>query len=50
MRFVVDNWFMRKIAFRNIHKVKYIITAFAAHEDEIEDQGLFEMREEINNS
>ena len=28
LRFVVDNWFMRKFAFKHIEKVKYIITTF----------------------
>ena len=50
LRFVVDNWFMRKLAFREIHKVKYIITAFSALEHENDDQAIFEMREEIANS
>ena len=41
---------MRKLAFRDINKVKYIITAFAAEEDETVDQYMQEMRNEIFSS
>tara|TARA_B110000285_G_C14905533_1_gene505378 strand:+ start:403 stop:723 length:321 start_codon:yes stop_codon:yes gene_type:complete len=37
LRFVMDNWELRKVAF-DLPKIKYIICAFAAEEDE--DDGI----------
>ena len=47
LRFVVDNWFMRDKAFKDIGSVKYIITAFSSNDDELEDTIFTELKEEV---
>lgn len=47
LRFVVDNWFMRKLAFKDIESVKYIITAFSADDDHEEDPIFHEIKDAI---
>ena len=49
LRFVVDNWFMRRFAFENIRSVKYIIAAFSACEDDNHDPLVEEIKDEIVN-
>lgn len=48
----MDNWFLReaafKLSFQQIRSVKYIITAFSANEDDIEDPAYYEVKEEID--
>ena len=41
LRFVVDNWFLRELAFSDIQSVKYIVTAFSAG-DADEDNEVFD--------
>jgi hypothetical protein len=43
----VDNWFMRRVAFKDIDSVKYIITAFSSNEDEHDDTIFHELKEEV---
>lgn len=47
LRFVVDNWFLRELAFSDIRGVKYIITAFSAADDEGDDPVFDEIKDEI---
>lgn len=49
LRFVVDNWFMRQLAFDDIDSVKYIITAFSSNEDDHNESIFHELKEEVTN-
>ena len=50
MVFVIDNWFMRNLAFKDMSQVKYIITAFSTEEDEPEDEEYENLAAEISNT
>lgn len=47
LRFVVDNWFLRELSFKNIDSVKYIVTAFSAGDQEEENEVFAEIKNEI---
>ena len=47
LRFVVDNWFLRQVAFKDIDSVKYIITAFSLNEDEHDISIYHELKKEV---
>ena len=48
MRFVIDNWYLMNIAFKDKKQVKYIITAFKSAEDDQESELLNQLKESIN--
>ena len=47
---MVDNWFMRKLAFRDIDRVQYIVTAFSSAETDVDDLVFIEIKDEIKNN
>ena len=38
MAFVIDNWYLKNYALRDIKEIKYVITAFHVDEHEEENQ------------
>lgn len=47
LNFVIDNWFMRRLAFDDFSQVQYIITAFSAVDNEECDPAYLEIKEDI---
>lgn len=47
LKFVVRNWYLNDLAFENKDRLKYIITAFMAHEETNQSEVFDELKREV---